>query len=124
MIAEEEPNDPFDLAKFALSKAQIRERRARVPRKIAKRKEHFAMLPMGWFEKLQGAAGQTYRLAWYLLYMHWKGNGQPIKLANGMLLIDGISRYSKWKGLSDLERRGLIVIERRPNRSPMIGLII
>jgi hypothetical protein len=123
MIAED-PNDPFDPTKFAVSNAPVRERRIRVPRKIAKRREHFAMLPMSWFEKLQGAAGQTYRLAWYLLYMVWKDNGQPIKLANGMLLIDGISRYSKWKALSDLERRGLIVIERRPSRSPIVRLII
>jgi hypothetical protein len=79
---------------------------------------------MGWFEKLQGAAGQTYRLALYLLYTHWKDNGQPIKLANRMLRIDGISRYSKWKALADLERRGLIVIERRANRSPIVRLII
>jgi hypothetical protein len=115
-------DDPFDPAKFALSKAQI-EQWARVPRKIAKRREHFAILPMSWFEKLEGAAGQTYRVAWYLLYMHWKDNGQPIKLANGMPLIDGVSRYSKWRALADLERRGLIVIERRRRRSPWIRVV-
>jgi hypothetical protein len=36
------------------------------------------------------------------------------------LRIDGISRYSKWKALGDLERRGLVTVERRPRRSPLV----
>jgi hypothetical protein len=38
-----------------------------VPRKIQKRREHFVMVPWNWFERLNGASGQTYRLAMYLL---------------------------------------------------------
>jgi hypothetical protein len=52
--------------------------------------------------------------------LHWKGNGAPIKLSNGMLEIDGISRQAKWRALTDLERLGLIQVERRPNRSPIV----
>ena len=63
------------------------------------------------------------RLAWWLLYMHWKDRSQPIKLANGMLGCDGVSRKSKWRALNDLESRGLIVVERRPRRSPIVRLV-
>jgi hypothetical protein len=59
------------------------------------------------------------------LYLHWKDNGAPIKLANGMLEMDGISRKAKSRGLSELERRGLItVVERRPKKSPIVKLIL
>ena len=42
------------------------------------------------------------------------------QLANGMLKIDGVSRASKWRALAELERRGLISIERRSRKSPLI----
>jgi hypothetical protein len=94
-----------------------------VPRKIEKRHQQFIMVPLAWVERLNGATGQTYRVALILLYMNWKGRGAPIKLTNGMLRIDGVSRQSKWRALGDLEQRGLIAVERRPSRSPLIRLL-
>jgi hypothetical protein len=113
--------DPFD--GLALADDQIRERLAAVPRKIAKRRKHFIMVPMTWRERLDGATGNTILVAFDLLYLAWRdGEGGPVKLGNGMLQHDGISRQSKWRALNELERRGLIVVERRPNRSPLVHL--
>ena len=111
-----------DLKQHALT-AEMPEKLAVVPRKIQKRREHFVKVPWTWVERLNGAAGQTYRVAWYLLYLHWKGRGEPTKLANGMLRIDGVSRQAKWKALNDLEHRGLIAVERRQRRSPLIRVL-
>jgi hypothetical protein len=108
------------LDKFALPDLPIKERRV-VPRKIRKRRQQFVMVPMVWRERLEGATGQTILLALDLLYLGWKKGG-PIKLTNGMLREDGISRQSKWRGLNELERRGLITVERRPRRSPIVRL--
>ena len=63
-----------------------------VPRKIKKRRQHFVMVPWSWIERLNGAAGQTYRVAVILLYMGWKGRGDPVKLSNVALTIDGVRR--------------------------------
>ena len=96
---------------------------ARVPKKLQKRRQHFVMVPWAWAERLQGASGQTYRVAICLLYLHWRGSKSGlINLPNGMLKIDGISRQSKWRALTDLERRGLIVVEHRPRKSPLVRL--
>jgi hypothetical protein len=100
------------------------QRWAVVPRKIRRRRQQFVKVPWTWIERLKGAGGQTYRVALCLLHLHWKNRGEPIKLASGMLLFDGISRYSKWKALGDLERRGLVTVERRPRRSPIIRLVM
>jgi uncharacterized membrane protein len=94
-----------------------------VPLKIKKRRQHFVMVPWLWIERLNGATSQTYRVALVLLYMGWKNRGAPIKLTNGMLRIEGISRRSKWRALNALERRGLIAVERRLRRSPIIRLL-
>ena len=114
----------INLEKYALSDGPIPERPASVPRKIARRRRHFVRVPWTWVERLRGARGSTYRLALILLYLHWKGNGEPIKLANGMLQIDGVSRHAKWRALNELERRGMIVVERRHRRSPLIQVLV
>jgi hypothetical protein len=95
-----------------------------VPAKIKKRREHFIKLPMAWYERLRGAHGQTYRVALHLLYLHWENNGSEIKLANGMLKIDGVSPPSKRRALHDLERRGLIAVDCRRKKSPLVQLLV
>lgn len=97
----------------------------RVSAKIRKRREQFVVLPMWWYEKLANplpACRCTCLVAWYLLHLNWKSRGKPFKLANGMLDYDGISRHSKGRALKDLERRGLITVERRQRRSPIINV--
>jgi hypothetical protein len=117
--------DPYaDLKRCRLPDGMVvLERRAVVPRKIQRRRRHFIQVPMSWFERLAGASGQTYRIALFLLYLDWKARGEPVQLANGLLQIDGVSRYSKWRALDDLARRGLIAVERRRRRSPIVRLV-
>jgi hypothetical protein len=111
----------FDLVAFRLPPEMLNERRV-TPKKIAKRRRHWVKFPLTWHEPLKGASGQTYRVALHLLYLHWKGKGEPIKLANGMLKEDGVSRYSKRRALVYLERRGVISVERRLSKSPIVTL--
>jgi CRP-like cAMP-binding protein len=119
----DDKGDPFDLASLRLPTDEtVRERRL-APSKIQKRQRHFVMVPWTWIELLKGTNGQTYRVAMYLLYLHWKGNGAPIKLASGMLTMNGVPRETKRRALQDLERRGLVTVERRPRKSPLVRLL-
>lgn len=113
-------DDPFDMGKLRLPPEQVRVPPA--PGKIAKRRKHFIMVPFAWLERLNGASGKVYAVALHLLYLDWKTKGAPIKLANGMLKIDGIDRHAKWRALRELESRGLILIERRAKKSPLISI--
>jgi hypothetical protein len=97
----------------------LRERRI-TPKKIAKRREHWAKYPMSYIEAMEDASGKTFIVILHLLYLHWKGRGAPIKFANGMLKQGGVSRDTKWRALIYLESRGLITVERRPKRSPIV----
>jgi hypothetical protein len=101
-------DSPLESLRLSTTEA-VRERRL-PSRKIQKRQRHFVRVPWTWIERLGGADGQTYRVALYLLYLHWKGNGAPVKLASGMLNMDGVPRETKRRALLDLERRGLAVI--------------
>jgi hypothetical protein len=92
-------------------------------KKLEKRSKHFVMVPWEWMDKLVGCRGQTLRVAFVILYLSWKARGTPIKLANGMLLMDGVSRRAKWRALDHLEEVGLISVERRLRKSPIITVL-
>ena len=119
-------DDPYaDLKRHRLTpetRAMIERRVAFVPRRISKRQQHFVQVPWSWVERLDGATGRTHDVALHLLYLHWKGHKRPVKLPNGMLKMDGISRQSKWRALRALEKRGLIVVECRQRKSPIVRL--
>jgi len=113
--------DPFDLEKLRVDPADGElVRLAKVPTKIQKRRRHFVQVPMLWVEKLNGASGQTHQVALHLLFLHWKDGGDPIKLGNGMLMAAGVPSQSKRRALRELERRGLITVEWRRKKSPLI----
>jgi hypothetical protein len=120
-------DDPFDdVSKLRIDPNDPKLRAPYVPARIRKRREQFIKVPMQWKENLGAkprARGTTYDVALHLLHLHWKNHGKPFKLPNGLLRYDGISRFAKWRALMDLERRGLIRIERRPRRTPITELL-
>lgn len=114
-------DDQFDLNQLRLTPEQIAAHAVKVtPAKVRKRRDHFVQIPFTWVERLNGVSGKGCVLALHLTYLHWRNRGKPFALSNGMLEFDGISRASKWRGLVELEDRGLITIERRPSKSPII----
>ena len=119
-----EKADPFDLDALRVDPTDGELiKLAKVPAKVEKRRRGFIMLPWHWFEKLVDETGQTYRVALYLLYVGWKNDGEPIKLTNVALKDVGVSRQSKWRALARLEALGLIRVECRPDRSPIVHLL-
>ena len=114
-------SDGFDIPKFRLDPATLSA--PAVPTKIRKRREQFVMVPMRWYEKLANPIPScrcTCLVALHVLHLHWKGDGKPIKLANGMLEYDGISHDSKTRALKELEQRGLVTVDWREKKSPII----
>jgi hypothetical protein len=98
---------------------------AALPKKIRQRRQQFVLVPWTWIERLAlSQSANTYRVALTLLFLHWKAKGEPIKLANGMLAIDGVSRYAKRRALAELEQFGLITVSRRQRKSPIVNLIL
>ncbi len=114
-------DDPYaDLKQHALTPEAVVERRV-VPAKIQRRRQQFVRVPWTWIERLSGARHiSTYRVAMYVLHLHWKRGGQPFPLANGMLAEDGVSRYRKRDALRELEQLGLITVDRRQRKSPLV----
>jgi hypothetical protein len=118
-------DDPYaDLKQHALRPETIIERRLE-PKKIGKRREQFVMVPWTWIERLNRArAVSTYRVAFHILHKHWKKHGRPFVLGNRAMAEDGITRYRKRDALRELEELGLIQVERRVRKSPVIAVLL
>jgi hypothetical protein len=84
-----------------------------------RRQQNFIMVPLWWADRLERATGQTYQVALTVLFEAWKAKGAPIKVGNDK----AGSRQSKWRALTELERRGLIRIERRSKKVPLVHLV-
>ena len=112
--------DPFDPANLAIK--DLPAIPANVPRKVQKRREQFVQMPLYWIEILAKAkaSGLTFAVAAYVMHQYWKHHNRPFKLANGMLKYDGISRQTKWRALSQMEKLGLIRIDRQSGKSPIV----
>jgi hypothetical protein len=56
----------------------------------------------------------------YLLVVNWKKLRQPVKLTNAVLTEIGVSRHAKSRALPQLERVGLVKVERLGHEAPIV----
>ena len=116
-------DDPFDLDDFRLPPDMVRERAIGVPRQIKKRHQQFVKLPLAVVERIaRHSRDKTFAVLCYLLHLEWKQGGGPIKVPNGFLAKLGIGRGAKSRALSKLARLGIISVERRGRKSPIVTI--
>jgi hypothetical protein len=89
-----------------------------------RRQDLFVMVPLEWMHRLAGAhTAATCTVALHLLFRAFQERQQTIKLANRLLASLGVSRWQKWRALAELEAMGLISVEHRERKSPIITLL-
>jgi hypothetical protein len=90
-----------------------------VSRKNQKRQKHFILVPWIWYEQLLKARHTaTLKIALQILYKHWKNDGKTFELST--CIFGNVSRRQKRQALAELEAFGLITVERRKCRSPLV----
>jgi hypothetical protein len=119
----DEASNRFDPDRLRLDIGEVR---AVVPERLQKRAQQFAKFPLTWVSLLgRGRASYpTWVTASHILHLDWKNQGRPFKLPNGLLKIDGVSPSSKLRALRELECLGLISVEWRQRKSPIVRKLI
>jgi hypothetical protein len=117
--------DPFDFENLRINPndPRLKPRGASTSRPWTKKKweRKFVRFPWAWVERLEAVkSGSTYRLALLLIYEHWRTADRPIRLSNILAAEVGVAREAKRRALSELERLGLIRVERGTGKSPLI----
>jgi hypothetical protein len=90
-----------------------------------KKPEPFVKMPLWWAEAVGKATGSpTTILLVELLRLRWKTQSMTFPLPNSRLRKLGVSRDIKRRVLLDLERAGLITVERFSRKTPVVTLVL
>ena len=81
---------------------------------------------MGWLYAASAASrhGSGFKVAitlWYISGLHRQA--KTVKLSGSVLHKMGIGRHAGYRGLGALEQAGLVSVERRQGRSPLVTLL-
>jgi hypothetical protein len=64
---------------------------------------------------------QAFVYTW-LLYLAWKARSPTFPLPNDSLAAYGVDRHAKKRALASLEKAGLVTVNRRARKSPVVTL--
>jgi len=92
------------------------------PPKKTGRHNQFVLVPQPWLSKLSAMSIGTRWLAVALLWKSFLHYDRTFACSNALLKEFGLTRWQKDKGLIELERAGMITIERAQYRSPRIKI--
>jgi hypothetical protein len=123
-------DDGFDLANLALEAGEVIKLTTLPSKKEERRRQRFVKLPWSWIEaiardKSRGRA--VWVVACHIQHRTWqkrKGPDKSVKLPNGMLRLDNVSRFAKLDALKTLERLGLILVDWRLRKSPVVTILV
>ena len=117
--------DPFDLAAFRIDPNDAKLVTVAHTQRAKRRKRQFIKVPMDWHIRLLRARNiAASKVGLHLLWLHFRDNGRPTRLGNLALALEGVTQKQKLRALDELERLGLISIERRRRRSPIVTVIL
>jgi hypothetical protein len=92
--------------------------------KRGRRKREFAQITREQIERFAPAkSAATLKVFLFLLLIDWKAPGKPILLANGGIKQLGVTRYAKYRAMSELVEWGLIKIRKHPSKSPEVLIL-
>ena len=90
-----------------------------------KSKDPFVKVPLWWITEATKATRTPKALVCIeLLHKAWKTRSQTFSLPNGRLRKLGISREIKRRTLRELEAAGLITVERRHGKNPLVTMVL
>jgi hypothetical protein len=103
------------------ARKRLAELEATAPMKRTRKEDVFAIMPLWTAARVAEATRSPVLLVWArILYLWRKHSGHSFVLANDWLEQRGISRQSKYRILRLIEATGLISVEWRRRKSPVI----
>jgi hypothetical protein len=91
-----------------------------------RRREHksFAKVPLEWAAQAAKATNTAKAMVWIiLLYAAWEAKNNSFPLPNGKLKRAGVSRYTKYRAVKELQVSGLITVRQAPGKAPIVTIL-
>jgi hypothetical protein len=89
-----------------------------------RRDDPFVKVPLQWAAKAAKATKTPKALVWiWLLHINWKTKSATFPFPNTKLKNAGATRFTKRRALQELEIAGLITVEWRHGKTPIVTLV-
>jgi hypothetical protein len=117
----------FDLSRFRSTRSQeeVKEREPAPRRERARRKRPFVLVDLEAAAQVAAATQRsTGAFVWLLIqYLAWRDKSETVALTNQSLVPYGINRFAKHRAVADLEKAGLIQVERQGTKTVLVTLV-
>ena len=123
LVADSDKDEAADSSPFDDLEELRRHELPPVATRRARSPETFARIPHGHAYKLApaGLTGSAWMVLIVLDHLILKGRGKnPARLTHRSLRAAGLSRFAAKRALRQLERAGVVVVEQRPGRAPLV----
>ncbi len=115
--------DAVDLQKLAYRREVRRLPKAKSPRPGPGEKFLKGPIPMSWLSKAARLKGQALHVGMALWFLAGIKRNGTVALASSVLEDLGVSRYSEYRALRELEDAGLITVDRHNGRNPVVTIL-
>jgi hypothetical protein len=89
-----------------------------------KKAEPFVRLSLSWAAGAAAATNCPKAMVWvWLVYRVWQAKSSTVAVPNAALAKLGVPRETKRRALKELEAGGLIAIEQRSRKTPLVTLL-
>lgn len=95
----------------------------RIPRHQGNEKFLKGPIPLNWISKAIQLSGSVWPVSTAIWYLVGLTHSPTVKLTQATLNLFGISRYSKYRALDELETAGLICVISKRGKNPLITVL-
>ena len=117
----------FNLEKLRLQRPVTGKNLTRIKRRPPRHKqgEKFLMgpIPLSWLAKAAAIPGKALTIGIALWFEVGCNNNATVKASGGLFAKLSVSRNASYRGLRELENRGLVKVDRHRGRSPVVTIL-
>jgi len=111
------------MAKFNLNEHQVRQLHASRKRPVSQRRlkgEFIKAVPLQWLAPVVACPGKVLAVALAIWFQFGRCKEKPFKLTSAILKRFSVSRKARYHGLKELEKLGLITVQRQVGKNPVV----
>ena len=79
-------------------------------------------IPLKWIIAASKLSGKTLHISMVLWFLKGVNKNYTVKLSGKLIRSFGVSRSTLYRGLNNLEKAGLITVQRKMGQSPMVTI--
>jgi len=118
---------PLDPERLRIKSAISPKSEQKRPKRSVQKTKRFLRgpIPLDWLIQAGRQSGKALHVGialWFLSGL--KGSRRKIALSQSILKLLGVSRHSGYRGLTKLEKAGLISVVRHPGRNPIVTILL